>query len=251
MIALTHAPSLQMGQCLLTYLDRQPIDYELAQAQHRAFCQMLRRAGVRVRTLQTHVRSPDAVFIEDTAIVLDEIAILTSPGKATRRRELAAVERALADLHIIRRIEPPAMIEGGDVLRIRRELLVGLSSRTNSTGVTRLAQIVQPCGYRVIPIPIDHCLHLKTACTALNDHTLLVNPDWIDTAKLTRFKLLSVPADEPWGANVIRLNNRIWLPAAHRQTAAKLRQAGYQTQLLELSEFAKAEGGISCLSLLA
>ncbi|MEE3370482.1 MAG: arginine deiminase family protein [Planctomycetota bacterium] len=250
MLALTHAPSLQMGQCLLTYLDRQPIDCELAQAQHRAFCQMLRRAGVRVRTLQTHLRSPDSAFIEDTAIVLDEIAILTSPGNATRRRELAAVERELADLHIIRRIAPPAMIEGGDVLRLHRELLVGLSSRTNWKGIETLAQIVQPCGYRVMPISVEHCLHLKTACSALDDHTLLVNPDWIDATKLTRFKLLSVPADEPWGANIMRLNNQIWLPAAHRQTAARLRQAGYQTQLLELSEFGKAEGGISCLSLL-
>ena len=142
------------------------------------------------------------------------------------------------------------MIEGGDVLRIRRELLVGLSSRTNSKGIERLTQIVEPCGYRVIPIPVDQCLHLKTACTALNDHTLLVNPDWIDTAKLRGFNLLSVPAGEPWAANVIRLNHHIYLPAAHLQTATLLRQSGFQVQTLELSEFAKAEGGISCLSLL-
>lgn len=249
MLALTHTPSPRMGQCLLTFLDRQPIDGVLAQQQHHAYCQMLRRAGVQVRTLQTHLRSPDAVFVEDTAIVLDEIAILSSPGNASRRRELVAIERELADLHIIRRIEPPAMIEGGDVLRLHRELLVGLSSRTNWKGIDTLTQIAQPCGYRVLPIPVNHCLHLKTACTALSDHTLLVNPNWIDTAKLKRFKLLSVPVDEPWGANVMRLNNHIWLPAAHRQTAAILRQSGFRTHMLELSEFAKAEGGISCLSL--
>ncbi|HAA67858.1 MAG TPA: dimethylargininase [Planctomycetaceae bacterium] len=251
MLALTHSPSPRMDQCLLTFLDRQPIDCDLAQQQHRAYCQMLRRAGVRVRTLQTHLRSPDAAFIEDTAVILDEITILASPGNAARRRELVAVERELADLHLIRRIEPPAMLEGGDVLRIRRELLVGLSSRTNSKGIEALTQIVKPCGYRVIPIPVDHCLHLKTACTALNDHTLLINPDWIDTANLSRFNLLSVPAGEPWAANVIRLNHHICLPAAHRQTATLLRQSSFQIQTLDLSEFAKAEGGISCLSLLA
>ena len=249
MLALTHVPSPHMGQCLLTFLKRQPIDCALAQQQHRAYCRMLRREGMRVRTLQTHLRSPDATFVEDTAIVLDEIAILASPGDTTRRRELVAIERELTCLHSIRRIEPPALLEGGDVLRLNRELFVGLSSRTNRKGIEALTQISQPCGYRVIPIPINGCLHLKTGCTALSEHTLLINPNWIDTSKLSRFKLISTPADEPWGANVLRLGEQIWLPAAHRQTAAVLQRLGFQVKTLELSEFAKAEGGISCLSL--
>ena len=250
MLALTHAPSPHMNRCQLTFHDRQPIDFARACYQHRAYCRMLRQEGFQVRTLCTHLRAPDAVFVEDTAIVLDEIAILTAPS-AARRCELAGIERELQPLRAIRRIEPPAAIEGGDVLRIQRTLLVGLSSRTNRQGIDALTRIVHPCGYRVITVPVEHCLHLKSACTAALDGTLLVNPRWIDTSALREFELVMTPHDEPQAANLLRLGKRIWLPAGYPKTTAVIRGLGLSVETLDLSEFAKAEGSITCMSLFA
>src|SRR5262249_28856941 len=153
----------------------------------------------------------DCAFVEDTAVVLDEVAVLASMGTASRRAEPAAIEPELRKYREVRRVEAPATLEGGDVLRVGRTLLVGLSSRTNQAGIDALGETARPFGYGVVPVPVQGCLHLKTACTALDDRRLLVNPAWLDVQTLQGFDLVHVPEAEPWGANVARVGTSVCL----------------------------------------
>src|SRR5262249_6375481 len=139
---------------------------------------------------------------------------------------------------------------GGDVLRVGRTLLAGLSSRTTSEGLQALQAIVVRHGYQVIPVPVRHCLHLKTACTALPDGSLLLNPSWLDIEALPGYEKILVPADEPWAANTLILGTTVCLGAEQVQTAELIQRRGFQVRTTQLSEFAKAEGGVTCLSVL-
>lgn len=250
MLALTHVPSPRMELGQRTYVGRAPIDHVLAAREHRDYCRLLRECGADVRILDVNRELPDCVFIEDTAVVLDEVAVLASMGTESRRAEPAGVEPELRKHREVRRVEQPAMLEGGDVLRVGRTLLVGLSSRTNRAGVAALGEIARPFGYGVVAVPVRGCLHLKTACTALDDRRLLVNPAWLDLHALQGFDLLRVPEEEPWGANVARIGDRVGLSADHVRTAETIRALGFEVRTIDLSEFAKAEGGVTCLSLL-
>lgn len=250
MLAITHLPSPRMEQCQLTYVARAPIDYDLAVHQHEHYCQALRQCGADVRVLDANRDFPDCVFVEDTAIVLDEIAVLTSMGVESRRAELVGIEPELRKHREVRRIEAPATIEGGDVLCVGRTLLVGLSSRTNRAGVEALEMIVRSYGYKVTPISVRECLHLKTACTALPDQRLLVNPAWLDMRAIQEFQSVSVPEEEPWAANVALVGTTVCVAANHLRTADMIRAFGFDVQTIDLSEFAKAEGGATCLSIL-
>ena len=163
------------------------------------------RCGAVVRNIDVNRALPDFAFVEDAAVVLDEIAILTSMGAAERRLELPAIEKELSRYRPLACVESPAHLEGGDVLRIGRRLFVGISSRTNRAGCERLREIVLPLGYQVIAVPVKGSLHLKTACTALDDHTLLINQHWVAADHFTEFEQISVPPEEPWAANVLPL----------------------------------------------
>jgi dimethylargininase len=250
MIALTHVPSPKMNAGLRTFVGRAEIDPHLAMKQHVEFRRMLGRCGALVRTIDGNRDLPDSAFVEDAAIVLDEVAVLASMGAAERRRELPVVAKELAKYRKLDRIELPAAIEGGDVLTVGRTLLVGLSSRTDAAGIRQLEAIVGPHGYQVVPVLVGQSLHLKTACTALDDRTLLINPNWIDIRPLSSFELIPVPPDEPWAANVLRVGGRVCLSSAHPRTADLIRQRGHQIETVDLSEFAKAEAGITCLCIL-
>ena len=199
MIALTHLPSPNMQACQRTFVSHLPIDFDLADAQHAAYCQALADCGAQVRTLDLNSALPDCTFIEDTAVVLDEVAILCSMGTPSRQTEPIDIEPVLREYRPIERVLPPATLEGGDVLRIGRRLLVGQSSRTNVAGIAALQTIAGRFGYDVTPIPVHGSLHLKTACTALPDGRLLVNPAWIDVRSLADFSVLPIPTGEPWG----------------------------------------------------
>lgn len=249
-IALTHLPSPRMQQCELTYVSRSPIDHELAVEQHRAYCGMLSRCGAEVLVLDANRLMPDCCFVEDTALVLDELAVMMSMGAASRRDEGPAIEAELRKHRKIERLTPPALADGGDVLRSDRELLVGLSSRTNAAGAAGLAEIVQPYGYTVTAIPVAGRLHLKSACTALPDGSLLVNPTCIDTLKLRGHHYIEVPAQEADAANVLSVGNTVCLPTGSPRTAELIDRLGFAVQTVELSEFSKAEGGVTCLSLI-
>jgi dimethylargininase len=250
MLALTHVPSLNLDQCQRTFVAPVPIDYGLAVRQHEAYCRMLRRCGADVRTLAVNRHLPDCVFVEDTAIVLDEIAVLASMGAPSRRAEPAGVAPELWSYREVVRVELPATLEGGDVLRVGRKLLVGLSSRTNRLGLEALGAITRRFGYKVTPVPVRGCLHLKSACAALPDGRLLVNPDWLDAWALEGFELLGVPDAEPEGANVALCGTTVCLPAAHSRTADLVCRLGFEVDTVDLSEFAKAEGCVTCLSIL-
>jgi dimethylargininase len=250
MLAITHVPSPNMDQCVRTYIGHAPIDYDRAVRQHEAYCRLLRQCGADVRTLDVNRQLPDCAFVEDTAIVLDEVAVLCSMGHPARHAEPAGIEPELRKYREVQRVEAPATIEGGDVLRVGRTLLVGVTARTNPAGVSALQAVARRYGYTVVPVPVQQCLHFKSACTALPDQSLLVNPAWLDLPALRGFKLVSVPDEEPDAANVVVVGPGVIAAASHPRTAEVIRQLGFAVQTLDLSEFAKAEGCVTCLSLL-
>jgi dimethylargininase len=250
MLALTHLPSPFLDQGQRTHVRRQTVDYDLALRQHADYCQMLRDCGANVETLDVNRDEPDSTFIEDTAIVLDEIAVLASMGAIARQKEPAGIEQVLRKYRTIEPILPPATLEGGDVLRVGRILLVGLSARTNGAGVHALESIVKCYGYHVLPVRVTGCLHLKTACTALPDGGLLVNPAWVDAEALKPFEQIPLPVEEPLAANTLFINSKVCMPAAYPLTADMLRRRGFDVRTVSLSEFAKVEGSVTCLSLI-
>ncbi len=250
LIALTHRPSPSLSECVLTFVEREKIDYARARRQHRQYCDTLRACGARVIVLSANDEFPDGVFVEDAAVVLDEIAVLTSTGNQSRRKELQNLEPQIARYRPLRRIQPPATIEGGDVLRVAKTLYVGLSTRTNSLGLQSLRAFAGPYGYRVVPVAVQGCLHLKTACTALDDETILMNPAWVDASGFEDFRVLSVPPDEPWGANVLRIGNNLLMHSGFPRSLDMVRGMNFNLTAVDISEFSKAEAGLTCMSLI-
>lgn len=245
--AVTRSPGPELARCELTHLDRQPIDIAAALAQHAAYKQALRDAGLHVVELPADPASPDGVFVEDTAVVLDEIAVLTSPTPS-RRGELVAIDIALRPFRTVTPLSG-GRLEGGDVLRVGRVLYVGLSSRTDSDGARSLGEAVRPFGYTVVPVRVGGCLHLKSAACALDDETVLLNPAWVAADAFPGLRRVNVPPDEPFGANVLRLPGRVLVSAAHPGTADAVRAAGRQVVVVDVSELHKAESGLTCMSL--
>jgi dimethylargininase len=245
-IALTREVSAAIGACELTFLDRQPIDPARARTQHRAYESFLSSRGWEVRQLSGEAGLPDCVFIEDTAVVLDELAILAWPGAASRRAELAAVEQALRPLRPLARIKPPGLLDGGDVLQVGRRLYVGLSQRTNARAIEQLRRLSEPLGYQTIPVPIRGCLHLKSAATAVGANSVLISRRYVDSDLFAGCELIDVDAAEPLGANVLLLDDVVLVDQAFPRTRERLESAGIRTAALDLSELAKAEGGLTC-----
>jgi dimethylargininase len=249
-LAITHAVSPAMAACELTHQARVPIDFDLARAQHRAYEQALRDAGYLVDHLEGGVDLPDSVFVEDIAVVFDELAVITRPGAPSRRPEVTVITRALDRLRKLHFIVPPGTLDGGDVLVVGHRVFVGISTRTNHDAAIQMHQILSPHGYAIREVTVTGCLHLKSAVTALTDELLLVNPAWIDTKQLPGFRFLEVDPAEPSGANALRLDDRIIYSSAFPRTADRIRQAGLRVQTIETTEVAKAEGAVTCCSLL-
>jgi dimethylargininase len=247
--ALTRDVSPSLAQCELTYLDREPIDLARARAQHSAYCATLAALGLDVVRLAADAALPDCCFVEDTAVVVDEVAVLTSMGAASRRGERPAVEAALAADRPVARIELPARIDGGDVLVVGRRVFVGQSQRTDAAGAEALAAALRPFGYAVVPVPVGGCLHLKSAVTALDEETLLVNPEWIDAAPFRGYALVHVAPAEPWAAKVLAVAGRVVAHAGFVRTLAQLDARGYAVRPVDASEFLKAEAGVTCKSI--
>lgn len=250
MNALTRRPASSLVNCEVGYIPREGIDLPLAFRQHAAYCQALRQMGVDVEVLPPEEAFPDSVFIEDNAIILDELAVVTSMGTPSRQGESALLLPVLARHRRLVTISPPATIEGGDVLRMGKRLYVGVSTRTNLAGVAALREIAEPLGYEVTPIETRGCLHLKTACTSLDDETVLVNPAWLDVDALGSCRLLHVPAEEPFGANVLCVHGGALVQASCPLTRALIEAHGYGATGVDLGEFSKADAGLTCLSLL-
>lgn len=248
-IALVRELSASMGSCELSFVARVEIDLALARRQHHAYLQALAQAGCELIVLPAEDAMPDAVFVEDVAVVLDEVAVMTRPGAGSRRGEGASVAAELSKHRPLLAIDAPGTLDGGDVMRVGRTLYVGQSARSNAAGVVQLRDLIAPLGYDVVPVPMRGCLHLKSAATAVADGTLLVNPAWVDPGAFTSCKLIEIDPDEPHAANALRLGETLIYPDCFPRTQARLRAAGIKVHALDVSELQKAEGAVTCCSL--
>lgn len=246
-IALTRAVSDSLPQCEVTYIERQPIDVDEARRQHRAYRRVLEACGLDVVHLPALHHLPDAVFVEDPVHVLDEIAVALRPGAPSRRHEVEALAHTVAAYRPVVRIDAPGTIDGGDILRIDRTLFVGRSERTNEHGISAFGRIAGEYGYRVVPVEMQDCLHLKSGCTSIGGR-VLINPAWIDVQAFRDHEPLTVPAAEPWAADVLLLRDTIVMADSFPETVALLRSLGREVVTVDVSEFQKAEAGVTCLS---
>jgi dimethylargininase len=249
-MALTRGVSPEMRHCELTHLPRVTIDIERASAQHAAYEQALADLGCSVHRLPAGPDMPDAVFIEDTAVVLDEITIIMRPGAESRRSETAAVEEWLKYRLLFGRIEAPGTLDGGDVLTIGRSMFAGATSRSNTEGLRQLRGIVEYFGYTLTVVDVRGCLHLKSAVTAVSDDTVLINPRWAPAEAFARYRLIDVDSREPAAANIVRAGDRLLYSAAFPRTLERLNAHGAQVTTVDVSELAKAEGAVTCCSLI-
>jgi dimethylargininase len=250
MIAFVRDVSSQLNQCELTHVPRAPIDANRVRAQHSAFVAALEALGATVRFMAALPDQPDGVFVEDAAVILSETVVIARPGAISRRPEIETVAATLAEYRPIVRISGAATLEGGDVLRIGRTLFVGQSIRTNADGIAALAETVGPFGYDVQPVEVRDCLHLKTACTFIPPHFLVANPTWVDLKPFGGLNVIEVDPSEPFAANTVTLAGTTLVSGAFRRTERRLHDAGISTRRLDVSEFHKAEAGLSCLCLL-
>jgi dimethylargininase len=249
-VALTREVSPAIARCELTHLERVPIDPATARRQHEGYERCLEAAGCIVERIPAGADMPDAVFIEDNAVVFDELALVTRPGAASRRVETDAVAKAVARYRSIDRIEAPGTVDGGDVMGVGRTVFVGRSGRTNDAGIAQVRRMLAPLGYEVRPVDVRGCLHLKSAMTAISDGTLLINRDWIPAANLAGFDAIDVDPGEPYGANVLRLADRVIYAAAFPRTRQRIEQHGVRVVAVDVSELAKAEGAVTCCSVI-
>ena len=243
-IALTRAVPPSIVHCELSHLARTPIDVERAVLQHREYELALERQGCRVERIAPEPEMPDSVFVEDTAIVLDEIAVITRPGAESRRGETRSMADALKPYRKLVSIEEPGTLDGGDVLRVGGLLFAGLSDRTNAEGVRQLRQLAA----NVEGIPVTKCLHLKSTVSEVAEETLLINPNWIDREHFRRYRLIEVDPSEEFAANALRLGSGVIYPSEFPRTRERLERAGIQVWDVPAGELAKAEGGVTCCS---
>ena len=248
--AITRAVSQSINACELTFHMQQPIDVARAALQHRSYEELLRELGVRVIPLPEERDLPDAVFVEDAAVVVDEVAIMTRMGAASRRPEIESLARALSAHRPIKFMEAPATLDGGDVMRIGRALFVGASSRTNADGMDQLRSFLAPYGYEVKAVEMRGCLHLKSGCSYIGRNSILINRSLIDAAQLEGFELIEVPATEPNAANALLIDDVVILPASFPETGAMLEERGFNVRTVDVSELQKAEGGVTCKSVI-
>jgi dimethylargininase len=248
--AITREVPRSIANCELTHIAREPIDVERARRQHDAYEKALALAGCVVERLPEEPALPDSVFVEDTALVLDEVAIVLRPGAASRRPETPSVARRLRSRIETVEMTGPGAIDGGDILRLGRRLFVGLSTRSDEAGIAELRALVAPRGYEVAGVPLRGCLHLKSAVSALGDDVVLVNPAWVAVDAFGAAEAIEIDPTEPFAANTLGVGGRLVFPANCPATAMKLATRGYELLPVDLSELAKAEGAVTCCSLI-
>lgn len=247
-IALTRQVSPSIVNCELTYLEREPIDVELAVRQHAEYEERLRSLGCNIQRLRPEPDLPDSVFVEDVAVVLKSRAVITRPGAASRSTETQAAEEALRPHRTLWHIQAPGTMDGGDVLTVGRRIYVGLSHRTNAAAMEQLGAALKDEGYSVVGVPIDKCLHLKTGVTRVAEATLLLNPEWVDTAAFAGLRIIEVDPAEPFAGNGLLVNGQVIIPSENPGTRARLEGAGIRVVPVGFSELAKAEAGVTCCS---
>lgn len=248
--AITRQVSSSINQCELTHLARSSINLLLVRQQHYAYETALETAGCELIRLPEEPNLPDSVFVEDTALVLDEIAVVTRPGAASRRPETSSIAAALAPYRKLIEINAPATADGGDILRLGKSIYVGLSSRSNRQAVEQLTAALHMYGYQVQPIQVRDCLHLKSAVTQIAEDTLLVNPLWIDPSLFGNWNIVEIDPAEQYAANAVWIDDTLIYPDCYPATQRKLEAQGMKVYTVNVSELIKAEGAVTCCSLI-
>jgi dimethylargininase len=246
--AITRGVGATFGECNLEFMARQPIDVARAMEQHRAYEACLRELGLRVISLPADPEFPDGLFVEDPAIVLDGIAVICRMGAEVRRQEAPSLADAVAKFRPLTSIKWPATLEGGDVVRIGKTLYVGVSPRSNQYGSQQLAELIGPYGYRVVPVAVNGCMHLKSACCWIGQDTVLANREWMEAEAFRDYRILDVP--ETWAADALQVGDTVIVPASFPRTQELLEKSGFRTRALDVSELQKAEAGVTCMSLI-
>ncbi len=249
-LALTRNVTPAIVHCELTHLAREPIDLARAVSQHDTYQSLLASLGCQIQLIKAEPDQADAVFIEDTALVFDELAVITRPGAESRRGETGPVAAVLQRHRPLVQIRVPGSIDGGDVLRAGREVFAGQTTRTNAQGISQLREALAPAGYRVTGVPVRGCLHLKSAVTEVADGLLLINPLWADRDSFPGYDFVEVDPGEPHAANALRLGDDLVHGAEYPRTRARLEAEGLEVHPVDLSELAKAEGAVTCCSLI-
>ena len=248
--AITREISPRFAECEITHIERMPIDLDLARSQHCAYVNALKELGCDVIELPAEPDLADSVFVEDTAVILPEVAVITRPGADSRKPETESIARALAPLAKLIHVREPATIDGGDVLVLGKRIYVGLSTRSNQEAIDQLNEMLGGYGYSVTGVVVHDCLHLKSAVTRVDDQTLLINKAWVDTGHFGDFELIEVDPSEPYAANCLPIGGSILFPTAFPETCAELEEKGYRVVTVDVSELAKAEGAVTCCSLI-
>jgi dimethylargininase len=249
-IAITRQVSPRFNECEITHIDRSPINIDIASAQHEGYVQALKDMGCELIELPAEADLPDSVFVEDTAFILPEAAVITRPGADSRRPETESIIRALRPFRELLFINEPGTVDGGDVLVLDKVIFVGMSTRSNQAAVDQINILVGKFGYQAQGVELHDCLHLKSAVTRVDAKTLLINRNWVDTRHFPRFDLIDIDASEPFAANCLPVNGEIIFPAAFPKTRAKLEARGYKVRTVQVDELAKAEGAVTCCSLI-
>jgi dimethylargininase len=249
-LALTRPVSASIASCELTHLDRQPIDVGRARAQHRQYEEALAALGCYIERLPEAPDLPDAVFCEDAAVVLDELAVIARPGAISRRPEVDSVAQALGRYRRLATVQAPGTLDGGDVLCVDKTLYVGLSQRSNRVAIEQVRDLLAPLGYAVRGVPVRGCLHLKSAVTRVAKDVLLINRDWVDGSVFGEMALIDVDPSEPYAANALLIDGAVIYAAAYPRTRRRLEERGIAVHSVDVSELAKAEGAVTCCSLI-
>ncbi len=250
MKALVRSVSPAMNACELTHLQREPIDIALAAHQHTIYVEQLVQCGCEILEVRPEPLLPDSVFVEDTAVVLPELAIITHPGAKSRQAECVSVAESLAPFRNLYYLTEPYHLDGGDVLIVNKQIYIGLTRRTNADAIYWMANLLEPYGYQVTAIPLTACLHLKSAVTQVCTERLLYNPAWIDADWFKEYSLIPVHPLEPAGANALCVGKQVIYSSAYPRTAERLLQEGIQLHIVDNSEVLKAEGAVTCCSII-
>ena len=249
-LAVTREVSPRFNECEITHIERTPIDVDIARTQHCGYLAALKQLGCTVMELPAEADLPDSVFVEDTAFILPEAAVITRPGADSRRPEAESIAQALSPLTKLLFLREPATLDGGDVLVVGKRIFVGISTRSNNDAIDQLRDLLKQYGYSAIGVPLHDCLHLKSAVTRVDDSTLLINKNWVDTAFFADYNLIEVDPSEPYAANCLPIGDSIIFPTAFPKTCLRLEERGYKVIPVEVDELAKAEGAVTCCSLI-
>ena len=247
---ITRQVTPDMSSCLLTHMERESIDTDAAAHQHARYVEVIESLGATVTVLPPLPESPDAVFVEDTIHVTDHVAVMSRPNDPRRRAERETMEAVIKEMRPVAHLTEPAKFEGGDVIRVGRQIYVGLSDRTDQVGIDQFEAIVGKYGYKVTAVDVTGCLHLKTAGTWIGGETILVNPAWCDTSAFKGLEVLAVDPSEPWAGNALFINGTVVLVEGFDRTRELVEATGRRVVTAPNSELAKAEGGLTCCSVI-